>query len=197
MNVSRAEELLGLAAAEKVRLERHLLVAAALREVLAHEPVVVGGTAEEYYTVDEYHETDLDLCTWLSPPEEALLGDLGLEQDGRHWVHLASKVAVEFPESRIAGDEARIRRERVGSGEVAIIGVEDLYLDRVRQATADPEQESVSYHSGLAIGAAAFDVIDWPYVEAQIQATLDTDPPLGRLMKTIDGRIRRTIRRRA
>lgn len=137
MNVSRAEELLRLADAQEVRLERHLLVAAALREVLAHEPVVVGGTAEEFYTVDEYHETDLDLCTWLSSQEEAFLSDLGFEQRGRHWVHQTSKVAVEFPESRIAGDETRIRRESVESGVVAIIGVEDLYLDRVRQATAD------------------------------------------------------------
>ena len=103
---------------------------------------------------------------------------------------------MEFPKSRIAGDETRIRREPVGPGEVAIIGVEDLYLDRVRQATADPEQQSISYRSGLAIAAAALDVMDWPYVETQIQATLDTDPRLGRLMKTIDRKMRRTIRRR-
>jgi hypothetical protein len=195
VNVSNARELLRLAATEEVRLQRHLLVAAALREILAVEPIVVGGTAEGYYTVDEYHETDLDLCGWTSSKEEALLVDLGFERRGRHWVHLASKVPVEFPEDRIDGDEGRTRREPVGPGNVLIIGVDDLYLDRIRQATADPRARSISFHSALAIGAATFDVIDWVYVDRRIQATLDADPPLGALMRELDQKVRRTIRR--
>jgi hypothetical protein len=50
VNVSKAEELLRLAGAERKRLDRHLLVAAALRELLMDDPIVVGGTAEEYWT---------------------------------------------------------------------------------------------------------------------------------------------------
>ena len=195
MNVSSAEELLRLASVEEVRLTRHLLVAAALRELLSAEPIVVGGTAEEFYTADEYHETDLDVCAWLSPKEETLLGDLGFERRGRHWVHLASKVPVEFPEARIDGDETRVRREQIGVGHAAIIGVEDLYLDRIRQATMDPKSDTVSFHSALAIGAAAFEVIDWTYVEGRIRSTVDADPVLGRLMTDIDRRVRRKIRK--
>lgn len=195
MSVSSAEELLRLASVEKIRLVRHLLVAAALRELLSAEPIVVGGTAEEFYTADEYHETDLDVCAWLSSEEETLLTDLGFERRGRHWVHLASKVPVEFPEARIDGDEARVRYEQVGAGQAAIIGVEDLYLDRIRQATMDPDADTVSFHSALAIGAAAFDSIDWPYVEQRIESTIDVDPVLGKLMKYLDRRIRRRIRK--
>lgn len=195
MSVSSAEELLRLAGVEKIRLTRHLLVAAALRELLSVEPIVVGGTAEEFYTADEYHETDLDVCTWLSSEEETLLTDLGFERRGRHWVHLASKVPVEFPEARIDGDEARVRHERVGVGQAAIIGVEDLYLDRIRQATMDPNAETVSFHSALAIGAAAFESIDWQYVERRIGSTIDADRALGDLMMDLDHRIRRRIRK--
>lgn len=195
MNVSSAEELLRLAGEEEVRLTRHLMVAAALRELLKVEPIVVGGTAEEYYTADEYHETDLDVCAWLSQEEEILLTELGFERRGRHWVHLASKVPVEFPEAQIDGDESRVHHEQVGSGQAAIIGVEDLYVDRIRQATMDPKSDTVSFHSALAIGAAAFEVIDWTYVEGRIRSTVDADPVLGRLMTDIDRRVRRKIRK--
>ena len=195
MSASSARRLLRLAATEEVRLTRHLLVAAALREVLSAEPIVVGGTAEEFYTVDEYHETDLDLCCSLTGDEESALADLGFERQGRHWVHVASKVPVEFPESRIDGDEGRVRREPVGPGQATIIGVEDLYLDRVRQATIDPRGDTVSEHSARAIAAATFEVMDWPYVEAQVEATNQSDPRLGRLMQDVDRRVRRAIRR--
>src|SRR5216684_4221289 len=104
-NASGAAKLLAAAATERNRLERHLLVAAALREVLAHEPIVVGGTAEEFYTAAEYHETDLDLCGWVNDEDRKIMRELGFGKSGRHWVHRGSKVAVEFPELRIDGDE--------------------------------------------------------------------------------------------
>jgi hypothetical protein len=47
VNVSKAGGLLALAEREADRLKRNLLVAAALREVLHADPIVVGGTAEE------------------------------------------------------------------------------------------------------------------------------------------------------
>jgi hypothetical protein len=50
VNASRAETLLARAAGERDRLRRHLLVAAALRDLVEIEPVVVGGTAEEFHS---------------------------------------------------------------------------------------------------------------------------------------------------
>jgi hypothetical protein len=104
VSVSRAETLLERASRERDRLLRHLLVAAALREVLEVEPVVVGGTAEEFHSGAPYHETDLDVCGELRGDEPALLRSLGFRRRGRHWFHDASKVAVEFPDTRIDGD---------------------------------------------------------------------------------------------
>src|SRR2546423_10090694 len=153
VNDSKARQLLVQAAAEGDRLTRHLLVAAALREVLAQEPIVVGGTAEELYTAAGYHETDLDLVGWLTKAEEQLVADLGFVKWVRHWVHEASKVPVEFPESRLAGDESRVQRRRVGNGTFAVIGVDDLYLDRGRQATPADHQDTAEIASPLAPGA--------------------------------------------
>src|SRR5436190_2110398 len=83
--------------------------AAALRRILSHDPIVVGGTAEEYWTAADYHETDLDMCVQLSKVDRSTLAGYGFEREGRHWVSELGKytVAVEFPESRIDGDEDR------------------------------------------------------------------------------------------
>ncbi|MDQ4107410.1 MAG: hypothetical protein M3138_01215 [Actinomycetota bacterium] len=73
----------------------------------------------------------------VAPDERGTLGGLGFRKRGRHWFHDASKVAVEFPDTRIDGDEGRTERIRVGGGTAAMIGIDDdLYLDRLRPAKA-------------------------------------------------------------
>ena len=199
-SVSRAAELLREAASRDAtdpdqRLERGLLVAAALREVLSHEPVVVGGTAEDFWTADEYHQTDLDLVTWpLTRREQVVLRGLGFTREGRHWVHGVTGLPVEFPGSCLAGDEARIHRHPIGHGVASIIGVEDLYLDRVRRSTVDPEDVRLpTYLSALAIAASNHDRMDWRYVDSAIRGETEVDP---RLMRKIHRRVRRTIAER-
>lgn len=193
MTGSPAERLLRAASTERDRLRRHLLVAAALRAALEVEPVVVGGTAEEFHSGAPYHETDLDLCGVLRPHEPGVLRHLGFRRRGRHWFHDASKVAVEFPDARIDGDEARIERVRVGRGTVAVIGIDDLYLDRLRQATAPATEASVEFRSALAVAAGGLDRIDRRYVLRRIRRIERADPSLGREMRALDVRIRRRI----
>ena len=195
MNVSKARELLAQAAAEPTRLDRHLLVAAALREVLRNEPIVVGGTAQELYTAGGYNETDLDLVGSVTDHERKMLVDLGFSRSGRHWFHEASKVAVEFPESHLDGDMERVYRRRVRSGTAAVIGVDDLYLDRVRQATAYPTDDSMEFRSAIAVGVGSYDIIDWRYVGSRIHRTIGEDPYLGRRMSKIDAKVRRLVRK--
>jgi hypothetical protein len=180
---SRAEALLRKAAAERDRSRRHLLVAAALRETLRVEPIVVGGTAEEIQSGSPYHETDLDLCGVVAPDERAVLRGLGFRKRGRHWFHDASKVAVEFPDTRIDGDEARVERIRVGGGTALMIGIDDLYLDRLRQATA------------LAVAAGGLDRIDRRYVLGRIREIERSEGRIGERMRQLDSLIRRRVRR--
>ena len=158
MNRSNAERLLGLAANEADRLIRHLFVAAALREVMDTDPIVVGGTAEEYWTAAAYHETDLDLCAPVSGRDASTLEELGFEREGRHWVWGGPErwVAVEFRNSMVDGDESRTRDVPVGNGAARVIGLDDLYLDRLRQATIDERGERVEFNSALAVAAARY-----------------------------------------
>lgn len=194
MSVSKARKLLRLARDERERLARHLFVASALREVLSSDPIVVGGTAEEYWTAAEYHETDLDLCAYLTREDRTALGDLGFRREGRHWTHPKINVAVEFPDTRIDGDEGRTTEAPAGPGSARIIGLDDLYLDRLRQSTIDERREGVEFQSALAVVAARYEDIDWPYVRRRIEEISGSEGPVGGSMKRLDSRIRRRVR---
>lgn len=173
----------------------HLLVAAALRAVLSFEPVVVGGTAEEFWTAREYHETDLDLVGALRDDDRTKLHELGFSREGRHWVHDTVPIAVEFPESRLDGDVGRTRLEALGEGSARIIGVDDLYVDRLRQATSRERREGIEFDSALAVAAACYEIIDWPYVRSRIADTIEDEAFIGEPMRRIDAKIRRRVRR--
>jgi hypothetical protein len=191
---SKARALLERAAHERERLKRHLLVAAAVREVLSDDPIVVGGTAEEYWTAAEYHPTDLDLCAALTDQDRSALARLGFRRLGRHWQHPGIQVAIEFPDARIDGDETRTVEVNVGAGSARIIGLDDLYIDRLTQSTVT-KHEGIEFQSALAVVAAAHDQIDWTYVRSRLKAVARTDPALGEHLRKNDARIRRRVRR--
>jgi hypothetical protein len=190
---SKARALLDRATREPERLQRHLLVAAAFREVLSEDPIVVGGTAEEYWTAAEYHPTDLDLCAGLTADDRSALRSLGFRKRGRHWEHPQIDVAVEFPGARIDCDESRTSEVKVGTGRARIIGLDDLYIDRLTRSTVT-EHEGVEFQSALAVVAAAFDEIDWTYVRSRLKSLTESDPALGEQLRRNDARIRRRVR---
>jgi hypothetical protein len=191
---SKAARLLAVAARQKNRLERHLIVAAALDAAFPSDVIVVGGTAEEFWTSDAYHETDLDVCAPIGSDEMAVLRSLGFVKEGRHWYHAAARVAVEFPDTTIDGDLSRTVLKQVARGAAArIIGVDDLYLDRLRHATMNERAEDVHFHSALAVAAACFDIIDWKYVRSRLLLIHRSERTVGPSMR----RINTVIRRRA
>jgi hypothetical protein len=87
-----------------------------------------------------------------------------------------------------------VERFGVGGGTVAMIGVDDLYLDRLRQSTANTIDTSVEFRSALAVAAGAFEWIDRRYVLRRIRDIERREPSVGRLMRNLDSRIRRRVR---
>lgn len=200
MSVSRARELLADADASKEpsRTKRHLLVAAALREVLGQEPIVVGGTAEDFYTGDLYRETDLDLCGWLQPHEEkVLVEELGFtRQTFRHLYHASSNVAVEFPDDSLVGDVSRAHREPVGRGIAVIISPEDLYMDRLEQAAAIlVPPDKLNLNAALAVALAQYDHLDWKYIDTRIRQHESKNESNGRVIRKLHRQVRRKVLR--
>lgn len=172
-------------------------MAAALREALDGEPVVVGGTAEEFQSGAPYHGTDLDLVGVVTADDRGALRSLGFRKRGRHWYHDTIHVAVEFPDDRIDGDVDRIERVDLGPGTVAIIGVDDLYLDRLKQATApiSSVEGSIEFHSALAVATGAFERLDRRYVLRRIREVEQREGRIGERMRRLDRRIRHLAKR--
>lgn len=51
----------------------------------------------------------------------------------RHWFHERGNIAIEIPDSLLAGREDRINEVELKSGrKIFVIGIEDLIMDRIR-----------------------------------------------------------------
>lgn len=158
-------------------------------------PVVVGGTAEEYWGGHEYHETDLDLVGPLTEADRQALAKIGLERHGRFWIKPGTALIVEFPEARLDGDEQLVHVENVEGSATRIIGLDDLYIDRLKQATTNEPQEDIHFQSALAVAASRFEELNWQYVDERIARTRREEPIVGDRMLRINSKIRARVRR--
>ena len=174
-------------------LRQRLLLAAALTKLLSREPIVVGGTAEEYWAGGEYHPTDLDLCPQPSPSDLKALVSVGLRKRGRHWTREDLPVAVEFPGS--GDDIEKTVALKVGGVSILMISCEDLYLDRVRQATVSWPREDVSFDAALELALTNYVTMDWDYVRRRVRESATSERTVGSLMVSVSRRVRSRARR--
>jgi hypothetical protein len=191
-DLKRAEDLLARIPKARTRLRQRLLLAAAITRVMERAPIVVGGTAEEYWAGGEYHPTDLDLCPRPSTRDIAAMRDLGLRRVGRHWLRDDLPVAVEFPGS--GDDIERTVDVSVNGVVILMIGCEDLYLDRVRQSTVSWPHEDVSFDAALEVAITNYSRMDWLYVRDRIRKTETAEQKVGRAMAGVHRRVRSRAR---
>jgi hypothetical protein len=164
-----------------------------MTKLLTRPPIVVGGTAEEYWAGGEYHPTDLDLCPQPTPSDLKALGSIGLRRKGRHWTRQGLPVAVEFPGS--GEDIERTVFVRVAGVSILMISCEDLYLDRVRQATVSWPREDVSFDAALEVALTNYATMDWDYVRDRLRTVVSRERKVGTLMVAIGRRVRARARR--
>jgi hypothetical protein len=189
----QAEALLRQIPIAKSGLRQRLLLAAAMTKLLSKTPIVVGGTAEEYWAGGEYHPTDLDLCPRPSARDLKALESVGLRKTGRHWTRKDLAVAVEFPGSG-EGIERTVA-VKVGGVSILIISCEDLYLDRIRQATVSWPREDVSFDAALEIALTNYVTMDWDYVRRRLRTAASSERNVGTLMASVNRRVRSRARR--
>lgn len=85
-----------------------------------------------------------------------------------------------------------LTRERFDSQRTA--GVEDLYLDRIRQTTMyPPGSEPTEFKGAVAVAVASHEDFDWKYVDQEIKTTEQNDPSLGKDMREVHNRARRRL----
>ena len=95
------------------------------KRVKGEKPILVGGSAVEFYTQGAYKSLDLDVIAkkkYLEP----VLKELGFKRSGRHWY--TGDVSLEIVG---AATKERIKTMKIGGHEFKVIGVEDLIIDRL------------------------------------------------------------------
>lgn len=153
-------------------LEKKLRVLAEMTQRLqAHDvrPVLVGGTALELYTAGAYATADMDLVVADHARARQVLQEMGFQPHGRHWFHPDWEVAIEIPDTDLAGDYARLLELQLSDGRVVFcIGVEDLLVDRLNAAVHWGSTEDRRWAKELLREHAVR--IDWSYLRQRAEA---------------------------
>lgn len=189
---SQADELLRRAASQpRGTTERKLLVAAAFGTAALEDAVVVGGVAVELHT-QSYRPTDIDLVGHRKRGHPRSLVDLGFRNEGRHWLYSfddGETLGVEVPSDRL--DDFAVEPPVIVSlkpGEVAVISLNDLMMDRLLQATGG---EPVTFDEAVRLAVAAYQRVDWAVLEERAIAAADQGSSAGRALPEILARVRR------
>jgi hypothetical protein len=175
--------------------QRKLLVAAAFSTVALEGAVVVGGVAAELHT-HSYRPTDIDVVGYRKRGHSRSLSELGFEKRGRHWLYAfddGETLAVEVPGDHLA--DFAVEPPLIVSlnpGEVAVIALNDLMMDRLLQATGG---EPVTFDEAVRLAVAAYQRIAWTELEERAMAGVDEGSPAGRALPKILARVRREAKR--
>ena len=122
-----------------------------------------------------------------APVEAALLEQAGLSR--KHFERMKRQ-------REGSGDDIeRTVTVKIGGVSIRMISCEDLYLDRIRQATVAWPREDVSFDSAFEIALTNYATMDWDYVRAKLRATASTERGVGTLMVSVNRRVRSRARR--
>lgn len=93
-------------------------------------PVLVGGAAVELFTGGAYVTGDLDFVGDVPDTVARRLRAEGFRRGGRHWLHEAAELFVEFPGSSLGAEEEAVQLE-IGGHCLTVVSLEDLLVDRL------------------------------------------------------------------
>lgn len=113
--------------------ERGVVVASIIAEALrtvGQDPILVGGSAVEFYTEGGYSTVDIDMVCMGGAPVYALMQELGFSKIGKDFINQDLELYVEFPSGSLRPSE-QSRVIAVAGRSLRIISVEDLIVDRL------------------------------------------------------------------
>lgn len=153
-------------------VKRHLFVVAAVEAILDRSVVLVGGAAVNVVT-GTYYPTDLDLVASVSTEDRRRLVAGGFEWAGVGHRHLSitmtdgEVILVEFPDSKLDAVFPPERIEIEPGVSVSVISLNDLAMDRLRQAT---DGTPVTLEAAIDLAVAAYASIDWDWQEKRSES---------------------------
>ncbi len=160
------EELLAKAKEIKSSLDKKLYFTAILTEALKGEgakPIIVGGTAVEFYTLGGYSTLDLDLVYEKREALEKLLQGLGFKRYGRHWYEEGPDLAIEVLSSTLTGSMDKLTKIEIDGITAYMIGIEDIIADRLNAYVHWKSEDDGRWARRIMF--LHRDKIDWAYLE--------------------------------
>ena len=100
-------------------------------ELKKTKPIVVGGSAVDFYTNGVFQSNDIDLVGNRKIIGDILESTFGFKRSGRHWINEQIGIFIEVPGDSLAGSKDKITTMTVEGLKLYIIGVEDLIIDRL------------------------------------------------------------------
>lgn len=167
-----AEDDLGALTKVPCRLDRSLRMVALLDRVLdantlTGRPIIVGGSAVEFYTTGGYSTQDIDLVLMDSRPAEAVLAASGFSRDGRYWFRPGLDLLLEFPGKALTygpGAYDRVTLVEMPDGLAAcIVGAEDIFIGRFYAGISESRPNDIQWARQIAILQGPH--MDWEAVE--------------------------------
>lgn len=154
------------------RLERALRLVGSLDHalgatLLSDRPIIVGGTAIEFYTLGGYSTQDINLVIADPTPLVDLLREAGFRQEGRHWwrygldlvVEISGKVLTYAPTAYDRVIEVQVTRDI----RTCITGIEDILTSRLYTGIEERRPNDVGWAYQMVL--LHRDRIDWPALE--------------------------------
>ncbi len=192
---SAADLLRRAEAAEARSIARTLLTAAAFGAAAVDKLIRVGGAAVNLHT-GSYQPTDLDVVGWWLEDHELNLADLEFEKQGRYWLYTfndGETLAIEVPDTQLFElAEHQPDEYDLDPGQVAVISLDDLVMDRLLQATGG---EPVTFDEAVRLAIAAYGSIDWDSLTKRADAASKTKTLAGADLPDVLRRVRSEARR--
>ncbi len=151
-------------------LEQRLAVTAVITDALAPlgiRPVIVGGLAVQFYTWGGYATQDIDLVISDREIAKKVLEELGFERPfgERNWYYAGKGIVIEVPGEKLAGSPEKVLKIATGHGEIFLIGLEDIVLDRIEGYAATGSSGDRFWAESML--AVHYPEIDWPYLHKE------------------------------
>ncbi|MTI80431.1 MAG: UbiD family decarboxylase [Firmicutes bacterium] len=163
----------------KDRMDKIMLFTAVLTKELQRygiKPVLVGGSALEFYTQGNYTTLDIDLVVQGRERVKTVLEKMGFDRGygEKSWYNEELELSVEILDDTLAGSMERIITVNIDEDMVVyVIGIEDLIIDRLNaykwwKSLSDGEWATAAM-------AIHYEDIDFEYMESRSQEELIED----------------------
>lgn len=105
--------------------KKYIVFATITSKIQGKKPILVGGSAVEFYTQGAYKSLDLDVIARKKELEPTLKA-MGFKKSGRHWFN--EDVSLEIVSSHT---KEKVKKVKIEKYTIHMISVEDLIVDRL------------------------------------------------------------------